>query len=684
MMEHTKTPVEPSTTMTTDPKTTQRCINTIRALAMDAVQRANCGHPGTPMALAPAAIALWTRVLRYNPAHPTWVDRDRFVLSCGHASMLLYSMLHLTGYDLPLEELINFRQWGSLTAGHPELDQAIGIETTTGPLGQGLGNATGMAIAERFLAERFNRPDYPIVDHRVWVFASDGDVMEGLGSEAASLAGHLRLGKLNVLYDDNHITIEGDTALAFSEDVGRRFEAYGWHVQRLADGNDLEAIAEAMSAAAAVTDAPSLIVLRTHIAYPAPNAIDTAAAHGAPLGEEEVRLTKEIMDWPTDRPFHVPEDVLAMMRQALARGAALEEEWQALLADYGRAHPELAAEYESWMRGELPEGWDGELPEFTADDGPLATRQASGAALNAIAAKVLNMVGGSADLAGSNNSLLKGELDYGPEASGRNMHWGVREHAMGACVNGMALHGGVRPYGATFLIFTDYMRPSIRLAALMGLPVIHICTHDSIGLGEDGPTHQPIEHFASLRAIPNLTLIRPADATETVVAWRAAMAQRDGPVILALTRQKLPIIDRTKYASADGLLQGGYVVSEAPDGDAEAILIASGSEVSVALEAQQQLAEGGVAVRVVSMPSWELFDAQSAEYRESVLPKALRTRVAIEAGSPFGWERYVTEDGATITIDRFGASAPAGVLFKEFGFSAERVVEEVNRLRSGD
>lgn len=663
-----------------DPDQAQRCISTIRALSMDAVEKANSGHPGTPMALAPAALVLWTRYLRHNPSNPSWVDRDRFVLSCGHASMLIYSLLHLTGYDLPLQELINFRQWGSHTPGHPERDPAVGIETTTGPLGQGLGNAVGMAIAERFLAERFNRPGHSIVDHRVWVFASDGDVMEGVGSEAASLAGHLRLGKLNVIYDDNRITIEGTTALAFSEDVGQRFEAYGWHVQHVGDGNDLEAIARALDAAAAETARPSLVVLRTHIADPSPNKRDTAAAHGAPLGADEVRLTKEVMGWPTDEPFHVPEDVRAAMRRAAERGAELEKSWQEMYAAYRDSHPVPAAEYERWLSGELPDDWDSDLPEFRPDEGPLATRQASGATLNAIAARVGNLIGGSADLAPSNNTLITGEPDFGPRRTGRNLHWGVREHAMGAALNGMALHGGVRPYGATFLIFSDYMRPSIRLAALMELPVIYVFTHDSIGLGEDGPTHQPIEQLAALRAIPNLLVIRPADATETAVAWRVAIERRDGPVLLALTRQKLPVLDRTRLAPADGLRLGAYVLAEADGGDPEAILIATGSEVHLALEARQRMTGTGAKVRVVSMPSWELFEAQSEEYRRGVLPPAVRARVAIEAGRSFGWDRYVTDGGSTISIDRFGASAPGGVLFQKFGFTVDRVVEAVHNV----
>ncbi len=647
---------------------------------MDAVEQANSGHPGTPMALAPAAYVLWTRFLRHDPGNPIWPDRDRFVLSCGHASMLLYSLLYLTGYDLPLEELLRFRQWGSRTPGHPERGLTSGVETTTGPLGQGVGNAVGMAIAERFLADRFNRPGYAIVDHRVWGFVSDGDMMEGVASEATSLAAHLRLGKLNLIYDDNGITIEGETALAFSEDVGRRFDAYGWHVQYVADGNDLDAITEALEAARAETVRPSLIVLRTHIADPAPNKRDTAAAHGAPLGSEEVRLTKEIMGWPTDPAFYVPEEAVRSMRQATERGAELEGAWRRLFAEYREAHPDLAAEFERWKNGTLPEGWDADLPAFSTADGPLATRQASGKTLNVLAGSLRNLIGGSADLGPSNNTVIKGEADFGPDVVGRNLHWGVREHGMAACLNGMAAHGCVRPYGATFLIFTDYMRPSIRLAAMMELPVIYVCTHDSIGLGEDGPTHQPVEQLATLRAIPNLVVIRPADATETVEAWRAALERREGPVLLALTRQKRPVLDRKRLSPATGVRRGAYVLADPPDGEPEAILIATGSEVQVALEGWERLLDQGIGTRVVSMPSWELFEAQPQEYRDSVLPPVLRARVAIEAGSPLGWLRYVTEDGETITIDHFGASAPGSDLFREFGFTSDAVVEAVHRV----
>ncbi len=654
-------------------------INAVRALAMDAVERAQSGHPGTPMALAPATFVLWTRFLKHNPSDPAWPDRDRFVLSCGHASMLQYALLHLSGYDLPLEELSNFRQWGSRTPGHPERGHTVGVETTTGPLGQGVGNAVGMAIAERILAERFNRPGLTVVDHRTWAFASDGDVMEGVGSEAASLAGHLRLSKLTLIYDDNHITIDGDTSLAFSEDVGRRFEAYGWHVQRVADGNDLDAIAAALEAARAETTQPTLIILRTHIADPAPTKRDTAEAHGAPLGADEVRRTKEIMGWPTEPAFYVPEEAYEPWIAASQDGARAQGDWSQRLARYEAEHPTDASELRRRLAGELPAGWELALPTITADRGELATRQASAQALGALAAALPELVGGSADLAGSTGTALKQGGTLGPGTSGRQIHWGVREHAMGSALNGIAAHGGIRPFGSTFLIFTDYMKPAIRLAALMRLPVIYIGTHDSIGLGEDGPTHQPIEQLAMLRAIPGLLVLRPADATETVEAWRVAIEHRSGPVVLALTRQKVPVLDRGRLASAGGVARGGYVLWDPPGGP-EAILIATGSEVHVALAAANRLLGEGVRTRVVSLPSWELFEGQSAEYRESVLPRRIRARVGIEAASPFGWLRYVTEDGTMLAMEGFGASAPAERLFGEFHFTPEHAMAAVRRV----
>jgi transketolase len=657
-----------------------RSINAIRVLSMDAVEQAQSGHPGTPMALAPAAYTLWTRYLRYNPRNPDWFDRDRFVLSCGHASMLLYSLLYLSGYDLSLDDIRNFRQWGSKTPGHPERGETPGVETTTGPLGQGFGNAVGMAIAERFLAEHFNRPEHAIVNHRVWAFASDGDLMEGVGSETASLAGHLRLGKLTVVYDDNHVTIDGDTALTFSEDVPRRFEAYGWRVLKVGDGNDLDGIATAFETARAESTRPTLIVLRTVIADPAPTKRGSAEAHGAPLGAEEVRRTKEILGWPTEPPFHVPDDVLAHWRSALGRGADLESEWRARFEGYRRSYPDLAAEFEQWLSGRLPRGWDQGL-QVPPGSGPLATRQASGIALQSIAAAVPNLVGGSADLGGSTGTTLKQGGTFGPTTTGRTFHWGVREHGMAACLNGMAAHGGLRVFGSTFLVFSDYMKPAVRLAALMRLPVIFIGTHDSIGLGEDGPTHQPVEHLAMLRAIPNLVTIRPADAAETLEAWKVAMERSTGPTFLVLTRQKLPALDRQIIGAAEGLRRGAYVLSNSHSGsDPDAILIASGSELSVAVEAARLLQSSGVRTRVVSMPSWELFAQQSRAYQDSVLPPRIRARVAVEAAGPVGWSRWTTTYGAMVGMESFGASAPGERLFQEFNLTPAQVVQTVRKV----
>lgn len=662
----------------------QRCIDTIRALSMDAVERASSGHPGAPMGLAPAAYVLWTRFLKHNPANPEWPDRDRFVLSCGHASMLLYSLLHLTGYGLTLEELQRFRQWRSCTPGHPERGVTPGVETTTGPLGQGVANAVGMAIAERYLAERFNRPGHTVVDHSVWGLCSDGDLMEGVASEAASLAGHLRLGKLNFIYDDNGITIEGETSLSFTESVARRFDAYGWQVQTVPDGNDVDAIAHALEAARRETGRPSLILLRTRIGDPAPHKRGTADAHGAPLGAEEVRLTKQVMGWPQEPAFVVPDDVRRHMLRARDRGQGAEADWRERWNEFAAADPLAAAELERWLDGRLPDGWERALPTFSPADGAVATRSASGITLNAIAPAQPELIGGSADLAPSTNTLVKGAGDFTARHAGRNLRWGVREHAMGACLNGMAAHGGVHPYGATFLVFTDYMRPAIRLGALMELPVIYVCTHDSIGLGEDGPTHQPVEHLASLRAIPNLVVLRPADATETVEAWRVALGHRTGPVVLVLTRQKVPVIDRARFAPSSGVARGAYVLADPPAEPPRAILIATGSEVAVALEAWERLAREGLPTRVVSMPSWELFERQPRAYRDAVLPPSLRARVAVEAGSPMGWGRYVTDEGDTLTLDRFGASAPGSVLRRELGFTAETVVDKVKRLLEGE
>jgi transketolase len=656
------------------------CINTIRTLAIDAVQKANSGHPGMPMGAAAMAYTLWTRHLKHNPANPQWPNRDRFVLSAGHGSMLLYALLHLTGYELALEEIIQFRQWDSRTPGHPEHGLTPGVEATTGPLGQGFGNGVGMAIAERFLAEHFNRPGFPIVDHYTYAIVSDGDLMEGVSSEAASLAGHLRLGKLIYLYDDNKISIEGSTELAFTEDVGRRFEAYGWHVQRVT-GNDIEAVARAIEAAQAETQRPSLIIARTHIAFGSPHKQDSAEAHGAPLGEEEVRATKEALGWPVEPPFLIPPEALAHFRQAVERGRAGEAEWQRLLDAYAAQYPELAARWRMVMAGELPADWDADIPHFQPDDGPMATRVASGKTLNALVEHLPTLMGGSADLAPSTSTYLRGHGDLESDCyGGRNMHFGVREHAMGAIVNGMALHGGVIPYGATFLVFSDYMRPPIRLAALTGIHVIFVFTHDSIGLGEDGPTHQPVEQLAALRAIPGLTVIRPADANETAEAWRVAI-QAKGPVALALTRQSLPVLDRTALAPATGLARGAYVLADAPDGRRpDVILIATGSEVALALAAREELTRQGVAARVVSMPSWELFEEQPQSYKHEVLPPDVTARLAIETGVPQGWWRYVGSGGDVLGLERFGVSAPGKVVLEKLGFNVDNVVARAQAL----
>jgi transketolase len=645
---------------------------------MDAVEQAQSGHPGTPMALAPAAFSLWHRELRFDPEAPDWPDRDRFVLSCGHASMLIYGLLHLAGFRVSLDDLRRFRQWGSNTPGHPERGHPPGVEVTTGPLGQGVGNAVGLAMAERFLADRFNRPGVEVVNHRVWGFVSDGDLMEGVASEAASLAGHLRLGKLKLIYDDNHITIDGDTALCFSEDVGRRFEAYGWQVLRAPDANDLEAVGAVLAAARQEAVRPSLIILRTHIAEPAPTKRDTAAAHGSPLGPEEVRRTKEVLGWPM-AAFHVPPAAEAWRESCRARGRAAREAWRELFSRYREAYPEQAGEFERWQAAELPAGWDATLPGFSPSDGNLATRQASARVLNALAATLPNLVGGSADLAESTGAEIKGAGAFGPDRVGRNIHWGIREHAMGACLNGMAAHGGLRPFGSTFLIFTDYLKPALRLSALMRLPVIYIGTHDSIGMGEDGPTHQPVEQLAMLRATPNTLVLRPADATETVEAWKVAVERREGPTVLVLSRQKLPILDRTAMPPASGVRHGGYVLLDC-SGEPEAIVLATGSEVHPAFAAVVALQREGVRVRLVSLPSWELFDAQPEAYRQAVLPPSVRARVAVEAAATLGWSRYVGERGTVIGFDRFGASAPGDRLFAEFGFTPDGVIAAVKQV----
>ncbi|ROR03304.1 transketolase [Desulfosoma caldarium] len=643
----------------------ERCVTTIRLLAVDMVERAKSGHPGLPLGAAPMAYVLWRRHFRHNPSHPLWVNRDRFILSAGHGSALLYAMLHLTGYDLSMEELQNFRQWKSKTPGHPEYGLTPGVECTTGPLGQGFAMGVGMALAEKWLAERFNRPGFPVIDHYTFGLVSDGDLMEGVASEAASLAGHWKLGKLIYLYDDNHITIEGDTALAFTEDVLARFHAYGWHTERVTDGNNLEAIDAAIERAKKTADRPSLIAVRTLIGYGSPKE-NNPACHGEPLGPEALRKTKESYGWPVEASFHVPEEVRQSMGRAVTEGQHREEQWHALLARYAEAYPEDAALLNQYLTGTLPEGWEKALPVFDPSKGPIATRNASGTVLNALAQVITNLLGGSADLAPSNKTFLT-------QGGDRNLHFGVREHAMGAILNGMALHGGLRPYGGTFLVFADYMRPAIRLAAIMKTKVIYIFTHDSIGVGEDGPTHQPVEHLASLRAIPDLTVLRPADANETAAAWKIAL-EAEGPVALALTRQNVPVLNMDRGRILDGVAKGAYVVSESAE-PARLILIATGSEVHLALEAQKVLEqEKGIPTRVVSMPSWEIFERQEESYRNAVLPPDIRARCAVEAGSTMGWHRWVGTQGAVIGIDRFGASAPGSVLMKHFGFNVDHVV----------
>lgn len=651
-----------------------RAIHTLRFLCADAVQQANSGHPGLPMGAAAMAFVLWTRHLRHNPHNPRWSNRDRFILSGGHGSTLLYSLLHLTGYDLPLDELKNFRQWGSRTPGHPEVGLTPGVEMTTGPLGQGFAAGVGMAIAEAHLAARFNQPGHKIIDHYTYAIVTDGDLMEGIASEAASLAGHLQLGKLIYLYDDNRISIDGSTDLAFTEDRLARFAAYGWHVQQVMDGNDVEAIDAAIRLAK--TDArPSLIAVRTVIGYGAPNKQGTAKVHGEPLGEDELRLAKENLNWPPEPKFYIPEDVLNLYRQALARGAEWEADWRLLFDAYQRLYPALGSELRRRLDGELPQGWSAALPVFPRDSKGMATRAASGKVINALAPVLPELVGGSADLAPSNNTWIQGEAAFQKDAPhGRNLHFGVREHAMGAALNGMALHGGLIPYGGTFLVFSDYMRPAIRLASLSHLPVIYVFTHDSIGLGEDGPTHQPVEHLAALRLIPNLVVIRPADANETAQAWKVAIENRRGPTALVLSRQSLPIFEAADFPTVE---KGAYVLADMGEGEPQAILMASGSEVSLIYEAGARLAAGGLCVRVVSFPSWELFEAQEETYRQMVLPDRVRSRLAVEAGVRLGWERYVGAKGRVLSLERFGASAPGKVLFEKFGFTVENVIANV-------
>jgi transketolase len=669
--------------MSPDERLAQLSIDTIRTLVMDGVEQANSGHPGTGMALAPVAYVIQREFMRSNPASPDWPDRDRFVLSAGHASMLLYAVLHLTGYDLPIEELRRFRQWGSLTPGHPEMHLTPGVETTTGPLGQGLSNAVGMAMAERFLAQTFNRPGHTIVDHHVYGIASDGDLMEGITSEACSLAGGFGLGKLIFVYDDNRITIDGTTALSFDhEDKARRFEAYGWHVQHVDDANALAALRHAVTAAKNESDRPSLVIVRSHIAYPAPMAIDTSKAHGAPLGEAEVRATKEILGFDPDETFAVPGEVYEHM-SLREQGSELEAEWQARFERWRVAFPELAADWDRSWAGRLADGWADALPRFEPERKPrLATRSAGAEVMAAFQPFAPTMLGGSADLAESTKTVFEGAGTFTRDVTGRNIPFGVREHAMGAIVNGLALHGGiVKPFGSTFLIFSDYMRASVRLSALMGLPVVWVWTHDSIGVGEDGPTHQPVEHLAALRAIPNLWVIRPADANETSVAWRQALDRPDGPVALVLTRQDVPVLDQSLFGSATGAEHGAYVLWESTTRDEpDLILLASGSEVALTLDAARLLEPEGVAVRVVSMPCWELFAAQPAAYRETVLPPGVDARLAVEAGVSLGWERWVGGGGDVISIERFGASAPGPTVFGKLGFTPEGVAARAQKL----
>ena len=675
------------------------CINTLRFMSVDMVQKANSGHPGLPLGAAPMAYALWTRQLAHNPKNPLWPDRDRFLLSAGHGSALLYSLLHVTGYDLSLDDIKQFRQWGSRAPGHPERGHTAGVEITTGPLGQGLANAVGMAIAEAHLATRYNRAGHAVVDHRTWAIVSDGDLMEGVASEAASLAGHLKLGKLICLYDDNSVTLSAGVDMTFTEDRGERFRAYGWQTIDVADGNDLGALDAALAAARAEKDRPSLMLVRTHLGFGSPEQ-DSFKAHGSPLGVADVAKTKEKLGWPVEPAFFEPPQALAHFRKAVARGAAAEADWRRRIQAYGVAFPELACELETRLRGELPAGWDADVPVFPADAKGIATRVAGGKVMNAIAAKLPALFGGSADLDPSTHTALKGLGDFNPPMqtgadsegsdiagwsyAGRNIHFGVREHAMGSIVNGLAAHGGFVAYGSTFLIFSDYMRPPIRLAALMGLHVVHVFTHDSLALGEDGPTHQPVEQLANLRAIPNLTLIRPADANETAVAWKIAAETRGRPVLLALTRQDVATLDRARYASAEGVRQGGYVLKDADKGPPALILIASGSEVGLILAAADALANEGVAVRCVSMPSWDLFEAQPQSYRHQVLPPGVTARLAVELGVEQGWSRYVGDRGHMLACDRFGASAPVDVLMARYGFTVANVVAEARKLLAAD
>ena len=668
----------------TTPELDQLCINTIRTLTLDAVQKANSGHPGLPLGAAPMAYVLWTRFMRHNPKNPKFDNRDRFLLSAGHGSMLLYALLYLTGYDLSLDELKNFRQWGSKTPGHPEYGLTPGVEITTGPLGQGFANGVGMAMGAAHLASRFNKENFPLIDHYVYAIVSDGDLMEGVAAEAASLAGHLKLGKLIYLYDDNNVTIEGFTNLAFSEDVPKRFEAYGWHTQTVADGNNLDDIEAAIRAAQAVEDRPSLISVKTIIGFGMPTQ-GTRKAHSDPPGEDAVREAKRHLGWPDDKQFYVPEEALAHYREAIERGAQLESDWHALVDEYEKANPDEGKLWRATMSGELPAGWEDHLPKFEKSK-DVATRVASGEVINALAPVLPMLIGGSADLGVSNNTDIKdgGSFEAG-SYDGRILHFGVREHAMGSTLTGMSLNGGLIPYGGTFLTFSDYMRPAIRLAALSEVQVIYVFTHDSVGLGEDGPTHQPIEHLAALRTIPHLFVIRPADPAEVSEAWRIAILRRNAPTALALTRQKVPVIDRQRFAAAEGLRRGGYVLAEAETTDGEVttpklILIATGSEVSLTLEARETLQNEGTPTRVVSLPCWELFEEQTQQYRDEVLPPAVTARVTVEAGVCQGWDRYAGANGAVICLDRFGGSAPGDVVLRELGFNVENLLKHARAL----
>lgn len=660
----------------------QQAVDAIRILSMDAVQQANSGHPGTPMALAPVGYVLFHKHLRHNPSDPLWLDRDRFVLSVGHASMLIYSLLHLSGYDLSEEDIRNFRQWGSPTAGHPEYGHAPGIETTTGPLGQGVANSVGLALAERWLAKRYNRPGHEVVDHFIYALCSDGDMMEGVSHEAAAIAGHQKLGKLIWIFDDNRITIDGGTELSSSTNQAKRFEAYGWHVTHVSDGNDLEEIDRAIIEAKRESERPSLIVVRTTIGYGSPGKAGTSAAHGAPLGQDEIIKTKENLGYPSLEPFHVENSTREHWAACLENGRKLQEDWQKRFSLYQEQAPDFAAEFLQVMSGELPEDWDENVPNLTAAENEDATRGWSGKVLQGVASGLPNLIGGSADLAGSNKTTINGAdnlLSSSP--GGRNIHYGIREHAMASIMNGMALHGGIRPFGGTFLIFSDYMRPAIRLAALMGQSVIYVFTHDSIGLGEDGPTHQPVEQLAALRAVPNLCDLRPGDAAETEIAWRVAIERTEGPSFLALTRQKVVLLDRRgMLAGAEGLRRGGYVLAEAANGTPEVILIASGSELGIILEARERLEAEGTPTRVVSLPSWYLFGRQEKDYRDSVLPPEISKKVSVEAASTFGWTRWVGASGSSLGLDHFGASAPSDILFEKFGFTVEGVVETARNV----